>query len=279
MRLVEVNQTHTICLYSLQVHALWPFALVAAAGVLLFAHTAATTGRRQRIGCSAAVGALRRVLELQILVSYVVLPSVSRSIFETWACESFRLDDAAGTSVPYLRSDGTTTCNSADHRRLAALSFAFLALWPIGVPCAYALLLWRCRAEIRTGRPSWLASSARFLSEDYSHKFLWWEVLDMTRKLLLSSWVLFIDVEEGYHKLLRLLLGSLVCLFFLTLLLVARPWARTVDNLLAACGQRRCCAAALPARSAPSCARTQSRATPTRATRWSASTARSRQRW
>ena len=87
-------------------------------------------------------------------------------------------------------------CGSAEHRRLADLSYVFLVLWPIGVPTAYALLLWRCRKEIRAGRPSWLAASARFLWKDFTPPFLWWEVVDMTRKLLLTSWVLFLDVDE-----------------------------------------------------------------------------------
>ena len=71
--------------------SLWPIALVFVAGLLLLAYTAvAAAAREQHVGCAGAVvGALRRAVEILVFVSYCWLPAVSRSVFETWSCESF----------------------------------------------------------------------------------------------------------------------------------------------------------------------------------------------
>ena len=56
----------------------------------------------------------------------------------------------------------------------------------------------------------------------------------MYRKLGLTSFILFIDIESGYNKLARLLFGLLVTLFFLVLTLSAQPFRHASDHGLAA---------------------------------------------
>jgi hypothetical protein len=48
------------------------------------------------------------------LVLYLVLPSVSRSIFTTRLCRSFGYDDFDGTRRSYLVADGSIQCTGGD---------------------------------------------------------------------------------------------------------------------------------------------------------------------
>ena len=57
----------------------------------------------------------------------------------------------------------------------------------------------------------------------------------MGRKLLLTSFVLFVDLEEGSTKILRLYVAALVSAVYLLLLCLAQPLRRT-DNLYLAAG-------------------------------------------
>jgi hypothetical protein len=60
------------------------------------------------------------------------------------------------------------------------------------------------------------------------------QAADMLRKLFLTSLILFVDVEYGSSRLLRLLLASIVSAVYLGALALARPYKRS-DDLYLAC--------------------------------------------
>ena len=55
-----------------------------------------------------------------------------------------------------------------------------LALWPVGIPLLYAVLLWASRKALRTGVPTSLSRATAFLSGDYEAPYFLWESLEMT---------------------------------------------------------------------------------------------------
>merc|ERR1740130_865551 len=174
-----------------------------------------------------------RSIYVILLISFCVLPSVSRSIFTTWSCESFGLDDSTD-KVAYMRSDWSVECGQEQHNRLKAASWGFFVMWPIGVPLLYVALLQMCRRAITHHHPSYLSTSIRFLWKEYRDQFFWWEPIEMARKLALTSFILFIDTADGYNKLARLLVALLITLLFLVLTQVAHPYRQKLDNSLAA---------------------------------------------
>eukprot|EP00966_Prymnesium_polylepis_P117049 2704711-Prymnesium_polylepis.1 len=61
-----------------------------------------------------------------------------------------------------------------------------LAIWPIGTPVVYALLLCKARVAIRTGVRSPLSQPTAFLWGDYTTTCYLWEPLEMCRKLAVT---------------------------------------------------------------------------------------------
>ena len=59
-------------------------------------------------------------------------------------------------------------------------------------------------------------------------------MIDLTRKIFLTSMVLFIDQQNGSAKLQRLVVAAIVSAMFATILALARPYRRS-DNLYLAC--------------------------------------------
>lgn len=109
------------------------------------------------------------------------------------------------------------------------------ALWPIGFPVLYMLLLIACRkASQQNELPhTWagsLAASTRFLWREYKPSYFFWEPFDVLRKLSLSSFVLFISSE---YPMLRLLVGLLLSIVFLALLFAANPYKHWLVSLVA----------------------------------------------
>jgi hypothetical protein len=81
---------------------------------------------------------LFRSLYALILVLYIVLPSVSRSIFAARLCQSFGTDDLTGQRSSYLVADWSVLCEQSD-AEFAKLQVAFwvcLVLWSVLLPIA-----------------------------------------------------------------------------------------------------------------------------------------------
>eukprot|EP00966_Prymnesium_polylepis_P045756 1059373-Prymnesium_polylepis.1 len=99
------------------------------------------------------------------------------------------------------------------------------------VPALYVLLLWISRTAIRTGKPTPLSRAIAFLVDDYDPAALWWEPIELCRKLTLTGWVLLIGEETEQA---RVLVALLVSIAFLTLQLAVQPYRKKEDTFLMA---------------------------------------------
>ena len=219
--------------------AVWPFAAILVGAAALACNVAvrmlsnrADTDLRRAIGHET----LRRLLYWAIFVAYFVLPSVSRSIFKARQCVSFNVNDLTGARRSYLVADLDVLCSADDdeYSGLDAYFWAFFVLWPVLVPLAFLALLLSIRSEVRAQQVGPLAKACRFLWRDYDPGFLFWEVVDLSRKLFLASLVLFVDPEFGSSKLERLVVAAVVSALYLAALALARPFKRS-DDLHLAC--------------------------------------------
>jgi hypothetical protein len=184
----------------------------------------------------------QRALYAVILVFYLVLPTVSRSLFRARQCEAFAHADSGNyTSRSYLLADMRIHCNdggdewnSEGFSRLQPFFWSFFVLWPVLVPLTYFGLLLAIRPAVRAQRVSALALACSFLWRDYDPAFLFWEVLDLARKLFLTPFVLFIDTASSTNRILRIIIGGVVSGTYLALLMFAQPYKRFDDLKLAA---------------------------------------------
>jgi len=185
---------------------------------------------------SSCVRTTLNMLYWAVFVAYLALPSASRSIFKAKQCESFLTNALTRERRSYLVADPDVLCSDDDENYggLDVYFWGFFALWPVCVPLIFLALLLSIRKAVRVRRITPLARACRFLWRDYDADFLFWEVVDLGRKLFLASLVLFIDIEYGSSKLLRLVVASVVSAFFLGALALARPFKRA-DDLHLAC--------------------------------------------
>lgn len=184
---------------------------------------------------SLAGAARDQALYASILVGYVVLPAVSRSIFRARMCASFGYDDARAESRSYLVADLHVQCSSddAEYSSLQTYFWLFFVLWPLLVPLAFLALVAQAQRSVRAQHTTTLTTATRFLWRDYDPAFLYWEVLDTVRKLALTSLILFVDTEYGSSRLMRLVLAAIVTAMYLATLALARPYKRADDLYLA----------------------------------------------
>ena len=156
-------------------NGLWPLVLMLAVALTLAAREAARKG-------SIKIVALRS-LEAAVFVSFCTLPSVTRSLFLAFGCQSFGFDDLTSETKSYLTASLDIECSSGAHRPIVALAVGFIVVWPVAMPLVYAFLLYRSRRSIQNHRPSPLSRALRFLWSDYKDGYYWYEMIALTKKL------------------------------------------------------------------------------------------------
>jgi hypothetical protein len=113
-------------------------------------------------------------------------------------CEPIQYESIAhGVSTPqfrsYLYEDLTLNCDSDEYSETRKLAYYMIIIWPVGIPVMYAWLLWSCRKAFRTGHPTRLSRAVAFLADDYdAERGFFWELLDLNRKLVLSTSAAFV---------------------------------------------------------------------------------------
>ena len=188
----------------------------------------------RQLGWSAKdlyIGALRS-LPFALFLSYCLVPSVSKSIFQSWSCIAFEVDGRDVQRISYqtfLRSDLSVRCSeygfsNTEHNTIKAIASVLLAIWPVGmvVMCAAALL--PCRTSLRAHKLTPLNRATKFLHQDYRTSWFAWELLDINRRTFLVGWVIF--VFDTYNVFLRLVAASLLSTTATIVLLSIYPWAR-----------------------------------------------------
>ena len=161
-------------------NGLWPLALMLAVALALAAREAARKGSIKNVAL--------RSLKFAVFISFCVLPSVTRSLFLAFQCQSFGFDDLTSETKSYLTASLDIECTgSGAHQPIIALAVGFIMLWPLAMPLLYALLLYRCRQSIQDHQPSPLSRAIRFLWSDYEDGYYWYEMIALTKKLVSES--------------------------------------------------------------------------------------------
>ena len=107
-------------------------------------------------------------------------------------------------------------CESAKADRIRAWAWAFIAVWPFGMPIVFGSLVLRCRRDIITHQPTTLSRATGVLWREYLDVYCLWEVAELLRRVTLTGFLLLID-----HEFMRLLAALLISILFLCVLQAA----------------------------------------------------------
>ena len=174
-------------------------------------------------------------IPVALVTSFILVPSVSNSIFQSWLCVDYLFDGRDQTSVTrqaYLSGDLQVRCSgggnrNVEHSTITTIAAAFVAIWPVGMVVLYLLVLLPCRTSLRARSHTPLVRATSFLHQDYHVDFFFWELIELNRRTALIGWVLLIPTEQTF---LRLVVALLLSISSLALLLAVRPYRRAEDN-------------------------------------------------
>jgi len=175
---------------------------------------------------------LLALFPLALLVVFVMLPSVSRSIFAVWDCEPY--ESGPDTEVSYMKRDMSLVCESDDHSRTATLAIVFIMVWPIGMQMFFFMTLWLNRKDLRAGRVNSYTQSTRFLTGGYKPEYFFWETIELSRRLACSGFIILIPQQ---YISMRIAMAIVVSLPILVMTAILKPFKNPEDSWLALASQ------------------------------------------
>ena len=156
-------------------------------------------------------GMRNRAIKMMLTAVFFSYPFVSQSMFQGFSCRV--LDNAGvvgGEFVPerYLDVDYQISCEETAYIGFIVFGTAGVLAYPLGIPSATLLLLFKNGKEIKTNGPA--RQRYEFLVADYRPEFYYWDCFEMLRKVSITGILMF--VSPG--SLFQLVIGIILCIGF-----------------------------------------------------------------
>lgn len=155
------------------------------------------------------------------LLLFIVYPTTSTRIFQMLpsACHRICVDNRDVSCRSYLRSDYSLECFTDKYQRFFILNCA-LILYVVGVPIITLLLLYRYHYLPSLNefgiddRQIGAKSGLSFLYENYSPDCWFWEVLELARKIILTSVIVLIGGQSRTNLGVAAIMSGLYTVLF-----------------------------------------------------------------
>eukprot|EP00966_Prymnesium_polylepis_P316335 7309435-Prymnesium_polylepis.2 len=107
----------------------------------------------------------------------------------TFLCVPIEYDHAAGDVHRYVHDHLDLNCDNEEYSRTSELAYFMVAVWPLGLPFLYALLLGASHRalSVGNGKMTQMGRMTAFLWDDYHPHSFWWELVELGRKLALTG--------------------------------------------------------------------------------------------
>jgi len=156
------------------------------------------------------------------LVIFLLYPQLTAKIFEAFHCRDLG-EGSSATSV--LVVDYTIDCGSSEYNVLVWVGFFLVLAWPIGVPAALLYQLNKHKHLIAEKDEDTM-KEFDFIIGDYKPELFFWEVVELTRKLILSGLIGL----AGRGSIAQCVFASMLAFGFFGLSLLCQPYKKNSLN-------------------------------------------------
>lgn len=133
----------------------------------------------------------------------------------------FNCRDLGITGI-FLRQDYSVSCDSLQYQNSVIIASLGTMLYPVGIPILFYFI-------IKYRDHQLFASPSLLLYQNFAEEWVYYEVYDLIRKLLLTSVMPFISPPDTPSQCLYLLCVDMIALI---LLAYSRPYANEYDDIL-----------------------------------------------
>ena len=132
------------------------------------------------------------------LFMFILYPAICAQILQILppSCQRICVDNQEKTCQSFLRADYYLECFNDTHNKFAILAFCLLS-FVVGFPMMIFFLLWKYYlGNSKTKKQNEIAAGLSFLYENYSEACWFWELLELVRKIVLTSVLVLIGDES-----------------------------------------------------------------------------------
>lgn len=162
-------------------------------------------------------GLRTKFLKLWLFTVYCTYPHVSGTVLGYYRCTEVN-------GATYMHNDFDLLCWDSLWFSFAMPNILFVLMYPVGIPVLYFVLLYRHREVLEEEKT---VARFGFLYHAYSMDNWWFEMVDMSHKLFMTSIVVFFEKTI----ILSVAYAALCC--FMIMLLLRAPYMRKGDLRLA----------------------------------------------
>jgi hypothetical protein len=160
--------------------------------------------------------AIRKFWKMFLFTLFLIYPQVSSIMVRLYACRTVE-------GVTYLTSDFRVLCSSSEWFNRALLNIVFVVLYPIGILYLFTMILHENRDRLNS--PECLIQFG-FLYGAFNRDVWWFELVDMTHKLFMTS------ILALFPNTVVLQIGLAVLILHAIGLLLMNPYSRKGDDRL-----------------------------------------------
>ena len=156
-----------------------------------------------------------------LFVTYLSTCSKTANVLPL-ACREICYEDNGKDCFKYLKADFTIECHSREYKRLVSVAY-FAIAYIVFLPLASYLFLWKQNRKVKaslnnSGQKQTfgkeLAAGMRFLSENYTARSWYWELVETVRKVILTSGLILVGGESRAYVGLACVISGLYGMFF-----------------------------------------------------------------
>jgi len=165
----------------------------------------------------------RKHVSMALLLTFLIYSSVSSTLFKMFACDD--LEDGKR----YLRADYRIDCDSSKHIVLQIYTSFMIALYVVGIPGFYGVLLYNNRVALKmsVGRErDGSIKSITDLWKPYRPDRFYYEVIECARRVLLTGALVFIYPNTAA----QIAVAIMIAMFFIFVSEALAPHASFWDT-------------------------------------------------
>ena len=179
-------------------------------------------GKEKSIKISGVKETIYRNLFFFLYVTYLDTCSKTASVLPL-ACRELCHDKNEDHCLEYLRTDLSIQCHDSQYKNLAIIAY-LCTVYVLALPVATFIILWRKRKDIlmmadgEEGDNQRLGSEVtmglQFLFENYKGTSWYWEFVEMSRKVIITSGLILIGQESRSYIGLAWVIAGIYGVFF-----------------------------------------------------------------
>jgi hypothetical protein len=203
------------CVTSYNFYHKWMLTFFLIPGLLLLVYLISPTRRHPD------PGAHDRCLKMGMLMIYLLYPTVTQTMFQTFSCTKLAENEE------WLDADFQIDCGTTEFLLLEIASLFGVCIYPIGIPVLTLVLLLRNKKIIREGNGHGLTESFwKFLIEGKKPEYLYWDCVGNLRQATLSGLLIFVSRGSFF----QLMVATLICLGFALSTAWCQPYESGLSN-------------------------------------------------